>query len=256
MTRCDLAVVTALAEELTPLLQLRRGGSNRHQGGRPGGSGEHCPGRAEPLFLPGEPSCVLMWTGAGTLAAARGLDRLLDRYAPRWILAGGIAGTSSREIQAGEVVLAEAVGFYDQDVTALGLPPGTVYRGQPPLLVPTATLNMDDLLPPGALHRGTVLTGNSFLDDRLLRSLPELWQQRILAAGAIDMESAAWASVAAERGVPWAVVRTVSDQTFSDARRAFRQTCRQSGELLLRIATAPERCILTPKEVLYDPENH
>lgn len=229
MTVCDLAVVTALPEELAPVAA---------------GAGLHdVPSRGVAAIgvLQRGTTAAVLWTGAGTIAAARGIDTLLAQVAPRWILCGGIAGSANQTVAVGEAVIASSVMFYDRDVTALGVPLGSVHPGTPAELVPTAHVTLaDTLADTPAWHRSPIATGDTFLTAEVLRQMPPHWQKRIRSAGAVDMESAAWALVAEERGVPWAVVRVVSDTTEPGdppgGATSFRHFCRAAGNVLLNVA--------------------
>ncbi|TVR66961.1 MAG: hypothetical protein EA427_15230, partial [Spirochaetaceae bacterium] len=95
--------------------------------------------------------------------------------------------------------------------------------------------------PPGApaprrVHEGLILTGDSFLDARLLGELPPAWQSRLASAQAADMESAAWATVADNADVPWIVIRYISDGIRSGARLPFPAACTAAGTILREFA--------------------
>lgn len=184
------------------------------------------------------------FTGPGTINAAVGLSRLLQTVDPDVILAGGIGGGTGAQydghtIMPGDVVIASSVGFYDTDVTALGLPLGTLERtGAPDLPAPlspdpnSVARALSGGVPIGRVVCGPILSGDCFLDSRLRGELPETWRVRIAGALVVDMESAAWAAVAAELRRSWVVLRYVSDDTSTDTRISFREACENAGRVV------------------------
>lgn len=242
MVKVDLAIVTALPQELAPV--TARWGVPRPRigevyfGASAGASaGTGTDARRVAAYA----------TGPGTVAAAIGVTRLLHNVAPELLVAGGIAGGIAMDTPGG-VVFATHVGYYDVDCTALGAVAGSLQRGSSPLLrapmtLPPASLGERDGSGAENPREGVILTGDSFLTAELVRALPPVWRERITDALAVDMESAAWAEAAHRVGVPWCVTRLVSDTininrvgSESTARLPFTEACRRAGELLWLIS--------------------
>jgi adenosylhomocysteine nucleosidase len=180
------AVVTALREELRPLLRrvdgLRwvRTGRERHALGRL---------RRTPV--------VMTATGVGPRRAEAAVRTLLDAFPAARLVGAGLAGGISPGLSAGDLILA-------RDVWADGV---SVAR-------PGAWWG-EAALPQGAARAGTLVTldhllstseGKSALFDRLGPGAP----------AAVDMESAGWVRAAAARGVPHAIVRAILDRAEDD----------------------------------------
>ncbi|TVR67527.1 MAG: hypothetical protein EA427_13445, partial [Spirochaetaceae bacterium] len=68
-------------------------------------------------------------TGPGTIRGSVQMAELLRTTRPGAVIAGGIAGGIGEGVEPGDVVVARETGFYDVDVTALGLPAGVLVRG-------------------------------------------------------------------------------------------------------------------------------
>lgn len=238
-TAVDLAVITALPEELAPLAARF--------------------GIEQPLrntlyqFTTGDHrSLALYCTGPGKVNGAAGVARLLSQVKPGALIGGGIAGgtgphgpADSPRVKPGDLVIAREVGFYDVDLTAFGAPPGAVHSRAPAELTATilpdpATIGVRPAPAPasaGCVVTGRVLTGDCFLNDRLLRELPPAWRQRIVASQAVDMESAAWVTVADRDNVPWVVLRYISDDITSNERMPFPVACAAAGAFLSSYST-------------------
>jgi adenosylhomocysteine nucleosidase len=179
-------IVAAMDEELAPLRRRCRIAERLRVGG--------C--RVERGFL-GETPVLLARTGEGRERAARGAEELLERFPVRRMLVVGIAGGLTPALHHGSLVLARRV--QDDEGTAPA---------------PDAAWLRDAERLQG-VKVGTVVTADRILVTASAKAeasarLPEQ------EAGAVDLESAAYATVAAGRGVPYLVLRAISDVAEED----------------------------------------
>lgn len=123
--------------------------------------------------------------GVGPAAAVRSTRRALWEHRPDLVLVAGVAGGISRQLAVGDVVVPE---------TVVDGATGRCYVPQP----------LDSTTP-----QGTIVTVDAILDDATLTS-------RFPDTTAVDMESAAVASVCEDANVAWSVVRGISDLTWTD----------------------------------------
>jgi len=125
---------------------------------------------------------VAIVTGMGTDLATAGTQRLLDAVPVKWVLVVGITGALESETPIGALVNPEIV---------VNSETGREFRPTP--------------LIEGTPH-GKMWTTNVMTDPRDLDSL--------LAKGVIslDMETAAIAHLCDTRGIPWTVLRVISDR--------------------------------------------
>lgn len=143
------------------------------------------------------PGLALLETGEGVSNAQRNLDAWLDHRTPRALLSIGLAGALSPALQAGDLVIVREVR--DSDVS-------------PDDELLAAAKRVQIGVP---MHFGTAVTSSEIL-----------WQaesKRALASSLgpseiafVDMESTAVASVCARRGVPFLIVRAISDLLDED----------------------------------------
>ncbi|PZQ81143.1 MAG: 5'-methylthioadenosine/adenosylhomocysteine nucleosidase [Ancylobacter novellus] len=173
---------------------------------------------------------VLAQAGMGKVNAAIAATLLIERFGCRIVLFSGIAGGLDPALSIGDVVIADHVVQHDAGYT---LKDGfTVYQaGHLPFFSPNEALGhtVEDALlrrvrgaladlalaplsagDPGRaprLHFGRVLTGDQFVGSEALRE--RLFRE--LGGAAVEMEGAAMAQACAAFGVPWLVIRALSD---------------------------------------------
>ena len=176
---------------------------------------------------------TLAWSGWGKVCAARTATRVLAS-APAdnpidLILFTGVAGGADPSLQQWDVVLADAVVQHDMDVRPI-LPRFVVPPLDRAVLKPQEAwfewackaLERSHLageLPGfGRPRPGLIGTGDQFIGDAnvlmaLRDALPDLT--------AVEMEGAAVAQVAEQEGVPWLVLRVISDGADAEAAQSF-----------------------------------
>lgn len=135
-------------------------------------------------------------TGEGPRRAARRAAELCDIHRPAVLVGAGVAGALSADLAFGEILVARRVCDADGDAPS-----------------PDAVLADRAAAIPGARE------ASIFSSDRMLVAARE---RSALAArirddpAAVDMESAAWARAASARGIPYVVVRAVSETADVD----------------------------------------
>lgn len=187
--------------------------------------------------------CVCVLSRVGKVAAAATVATLIERFGVTHIVFTGVAGSADADVRVGDIVVADALVQHDMDATPLFPRFEVPLTGQSHFasdihltnrLAKAASDFMDrDLrelvaapdietfrLHQPRVHRGLIASGDEFIDCRnklagLKQALPPLL--------AVEMEGAAVAQVCFEFGVPFAVVRTVSDAANEDAPVDFMQ---------------------------------
>lgn len=145
--------------------------------------------------------------GIGKVNAAVGVMALDTAFHPDVVVNTGIAGGTGRGAGILDVVVADQVAYHDV-WCGPGNERGQV-QGLPARFSCAAGL---DLLPPlrhaPGLKHGLVASGDIFVDTpQALGQILELYPEAL----AVDMESGAIAQVCHLRGLPFAMVRVVSD---------------------------------------------
>lgn len=185
--------------------------------------------------------CVL--SRIGKVAAAATAATLIERFGVTHIVFTGVAGAVEPDMQVGDIVVAEALVQHDMDATPL------FPRFEVPLLGQShfaSDLHLTDRLVQSAqdfvgedldtmitaqdretfrlsqprVYRGLIASGDEFIDSRARQvALKEAFPALL----AVEMEGAAVAQVCFEFGVPYAVVRTISDGANEDSPLDFMQ---------------------------------
>ncbi|WP_210367413.1 5'-methylthioadenosine/S-adenosylhomocysteine nucleosidase [Bacillus sp. REN3] len=181
---------------------------------------------------------VLLKSGIGKVNAAMGTTLLIEKFQPDTIINTGSAGGFHNALNVGDVVISTEVRHHDVDVTVFGYEFGQVprmpaYYAPDEKLVEIAERNAEKI--DGIqVAKGLIASGDSFMNDpervESIRSkLPELY--------AAEMEAAAIAQVAYQFGVPFVVIRSLSDIAGKDANLSFDQflqtAAKNSAELIL-----------------------
>lgn len=205
-----LAIIGAMDEEIELLLGELQGredlsfpGATLHRG-----------------VLDGVP-VLLTRGGIGKVNAAMTTAWLLSQGASRVIFTG-VAGGVHPELRVGDIVVSTDLVQHDVDVTALGYDRGTV-PGEPPAWVADETLRALAREAAAEVEGVRVTEGRVASGDQFVASVGEvgrLW--RDFGAACAEMEGAAVAQVCAKAGVPFVVIRSVSDTADHDAKVDYR----------------------------------
>lgn len=178
----SIAIVSALAEEMRPLARRLVDSERCRVEGIEARRGR----------LSGRDVCLAV-TGEGSGPATATLGALLSNSSVEALLGIGVAGGLTEDLGAGDLVLSRSVvgpdratlqppewEWSDQARRIEGLPGGTVATVQKIVLAPR--------------------------EKRRLAA-----RLKLETCSVVDLESAAWAAAAAGRGLPWLVLRAVSD---------------------------------------------
>ena len=206
-----IGILGAMTAEIVQIGDLLNDPSTSEAGGR-----EYLTGTL------GDQEAVVAISGFGKVAAASTVTTMLDRFDPDSIVFTGVAGGLHPKVARGDVVVAEALVQHDFDgspiVPRFVIPSLQVDR------IPTDSTLTDRAAASAAMiggvtvHRGLVLSG-----DRFISSANDRTQLRALFDDelAVEMEGAAVAQVCAERKVPFAVIRAISDTADEAAASDF-----------------------------------
>ncbi|QCV89437.1 5'-methylthioadenosine/adenosylhomocysteine nucleosidase [Acidipropionibacterium jensenii] len=173
--------------------------------------------------LEGRP-VILARSGIGKVNAALAAAAMVSAGASS-IVFTGVAGAVTEGLGIGDVVIGDRFVQHDADGTAFGDPIGQV-PGEPRFWRPDEVLSDRvhaaalALTGPGIGHavvRGTIASGDQFIADPARVQ----WLRRTFDAAAVEMEGAALAQAASHLGVPFAVVRILSDSADGDAVQDF-----------------------------------
>ncbi len=153
---------------------------------------------------------TLVQTGIGRNNAIKATNYLLQSLKIKLLISSGVAGGIRQGISVGDLVIAENVGYSKQgDFEGEELQLESDFPCKKEFVQLAKQISSDLELKP---HCGNILTVDKVISQaRIKRKIGE--QNSFLA---VDMESAAIAEVAYERGIEFAAIRSISDDIEDD----------------------------------------
>ena len=211
--RETIGIISAMDTELKLLLENAQIDHVDHIGNRDYYVGELC----------GVP-VVLQRLGIGKVRAASGTATLLDRYDVSEVIFTGVAGGVSDETEVMDIVVATDLLQHDYGImtddgfiwTGAQLGTDSVYPCDEEL-VEMARESAVEVLGEDHVFTGTVVSGDQFVSsEAYVKKLQDDFD-----AMACEMEGAAVAIVCSEYGVPFVVIRSMSDKADGKAVKTY-----------------------------------
>ena len=159
---------------------------------------------------------VLTQCGIGKVNAGVGCLALLEAGASSVIFTG-VAGALDPALRVGDMVVSRDCVQHDVDVSALGYELGLI-PGEVLCWTADETLRERAVRAATSLKEVEVVVGRVASGDQFVAS-PEKgrWLRDTFGGACAEMEGAAVAQVCAQRGVPFVVIRSMSDTADGDA---------------------------------------
>lgn len=183
----------------------------------------------------GSTEVVVATCGVGKVFAALCAEAMILRYQPKAIINTGVAGALAPELHLLNVVIGEDVVQHDMDTSPIGDPVGLLSGINQIELPADAGLNQafqkaaDALGIPALL--GRVASGDQFIASEEKRS----YIRETFHAACCEMEGAAIGQVCYVNGVPFAVLRAISDGAAGDAKMDFPAFAAKAAEQSIKI---------------------
>ena len=173
---------------------------------------DYCEGTLEGM------DAVVVQCGVGKVNAALCAQILCSCYGVSHIVNTGIAGSLNAELDIGDFVISKDAVYHDMDATNFGYPMCQV-PGMSVLAFPAdedlaeQAYKAAEMAHPGHVRMGRVATGDQFVADKVLKD------KIIQNTGAFctEMEGAAIAHTAWKNGVPFVIIRAISDKADDSA---------------------------------------
>ena len=225
-----LGIISALHQEQAGLIDLMQNKSTLTRGMR-----NYTGGRL------GDTDTVCVLSRVGKVAAAATAATLIEHFGVTHIVFTGVAGAMDESVQVGDIVVADALVQHDMNASPL------FPRFEIPLLGQShfaSDLSLTEQLLSAAqsfveqdlgnvlsehdrtqfhlerprVHRGLIGSGDEFIHNRDRREALRTQFPDLLA---VEMEGGAVAQVCFEFGVPFAVIRTITDGANEGAPHDF-----------------------------------
>ena len=162
---------------------------------------------------------VVVRCGIGKVNAALCGQILADFYQVDYMVNTGIAGSLNANIDIGDIVLSTDALQHDMDATGFGYEVGVIPRM--PVSVSEADRHLIDLAkeacekvnPDIKVFTGRVVSGDQFVSDKEKKK----WLVETFHGYCTEMEGAAIAQAAYLNGIPFLIVRAISDKADDSA---------------------------------------
>ncbi|MEO7423888.1 MAG: 5'-methylthioadenosine/adenosylhomocysteine nucleosidase [Fibrobacteria bacterium] len=165
---------------------------------------------------------ILVKSGIGKVFSALVSQHLIDTYLPSALFFTGVAGALNPGYAIGDVVVSRDCLQHDVDGRALGFARGHLLYTDLKIFTAEAGLvraALDTRIEGHAIHAGRILTGDQFMTRGEINQHHYLLDE--MAGDAVEMEGGAMAQVCAVNGLPFVVIRTISDRADGDAVHDF-----------------------------------
>lgn len=208
-----LGIIGAMTVEIDSLKAQMEGLEKTEKAGM-----EFCTGTLEGLEV------VVVVCGVGKVNAAMCVQILADCFSVTHIINTGIAGSLCAELDIGDLVISREAIYHDFTCHALnpaytvGQVPGLPVRSFPADAdMISYTCSAAEAVYPGHFRVGTVASGDQFVCQKALKA------QIIADTGALctEMEGAAIAHAAWRNGIPFVVIRAISDKADDSAQMDY-----------------------------------
>ena len=208
-----VAILGAMPEEIEPLLSaLRERGVSVE-------AVEHANNKFYAAKLNGH-DLVIAYSKIGKVNSALTATIMIERFGARALIFTGVAGALKRGIKIGEILYATSLVQHDLDITAFGHPygfvPGSKISVQTDAKLNSIAQSVAEQLGI-TLKSGVIASGDQFVSDEERKS----WIERTFDASAVEMEGASVAQVCDALGVPFCVLRAISDEAGHKAEFDF-----------------------------------
>lgn len=173
---------------------------------------------------------VLVESGIGKVMSAMSVAVLVNDFKVTAVINTGSAGAVASGLEIGDVVVADRLVYHDVDVTAFGYDYGQMARQ--PLYYEASRYLVEEMK--AVLEKtqqtsrvGLIATGDSFIAgqdkiDQIKAHFPDVL--------AVEMEGAAIAQAAHSLGLPFMVIRAMSDTASHNANITFDEFILEAGK--------------------------
>ena len=162
---------------------------------------------------------VVVRSGIGKVNAAMCTQILADIYGVTGVVNTGIAGSLKAEIDIGDIVLSSDALQHDMDATGFGYPKGQIPQMKEFSFQADECLRKiahdvcEEVNPEIRVFEGRIASGDQFVCDQGVKD--NIVKE--FSAYAVEMEGAAIGQAAALNGIPFLIIRAISDKADNSA---------------------------------------
>ena len=178
--------------------------------------------------------CILVECGVGKVNAARTTQLMIDVMKVDYIINVGVAGGVSNSLNVCDIVIGEKLVQHDFDITAFDhakgyIPNVGVYLNSDEYLLRIAEKEKESFNETN-FHKGVIASGDIFCtSEKMSKKINEKFN-----ALCVDMEGASIAQVAYLSGVPFLVVRSISDIPNNNNKITYEEFLEESSKMVAK----------------------
>ena len=187
---------------------------------------------------------VVAYSKIGKVFATLTATILIEKFSCDTLLFSGVAGAINDDLKIGDLIIANGLCQHDLDITAFGHPFGYVPEGEVCIATDTSLRDIAKEVAKSkglALKEGIIATGDQFVHSAERKN----WIEAEFKADALEMEGASVAVVCSSLGIPFFILRAISDSADMDASFSFdkflESSAKTSADFILSMVDAIER---------------
>ena len=188
----------------------------------------------------GDKELVIVRSGIGKVNAGICTQILIDLFDVKLVINTGIAGSLDASIDIGDIVLSTDALQHDVDAVAFGYQLGTIPRMETSTfladksLLQLASSVCKDVNPDIHVFHGRVVSGDQFIASKEKKE----WLIDNFQATCTEMEGAAIAQAAYLNGIPFLIIRAISDKADNSAEMDYPTFEAKAIEHTVRLMTS------------------
>ena len=223
-----IGIMGAMREEIEPILEL----VDEVSGEVDYGNNKYYKAKYNGMEL------VIAYSKIGKVNSALTASTMIEKFGIEMLLFSGVAGGINENLKIGDLIIATKLCQHDLDITAFGHPFGYVPESK--VFVETdeklnkIAKNVADKLNLKLID-GVIATGDQFIANNEKKE----WIKTTFNADALEMEGASVGFVCDALGVPFFVLRAISDTADMDAGFDFDKflegSAKNSAEFLIKM---------------------
>jgi adenosylhomocysteine/aminodeoxyfutalosine nucleosidase len=201
-----IGIMGAMREEIEPILEL----VDEIDGEIDFGKNRYYKAKFNGINL------IIAYSKIGKVNSALTASIMVEKFEIDLLLFSGVAGAINPKLQIGDLIIAKKLCQHDLDITAFGHPYGYVPESQ--IFVYTNEI-LNNIAKKVAkkldkkLFEGVIATADQFIANPEKKE----WIQETFNADALEMEGASVGFICDALGVPFFVLRAISDSADMDA---------------------------------------
>lgn len=166
---------------------------------------------------------VVVRCGIGKVNAAVCTQILADLYHIEAVINTGVAGSLRNEIDIADIVLSTDTLQHDVDATGFGYGLGVIPRMDQSIfdadlkLINLTKEVCSEVIPEVGVHTGRIVSGDQFISDNSKKN----WLVENFNGYCTEMEGAAIAQTAYLNGIPFLIIRAISDKADHSAEMTY-----------------------------------